>query len=135
MSDARIRASLGCCVRSDDMRRRSWRRKWVSAASVFLLAAVGCSGTRRVTGDGGVVGVTAQGLTLADAQTICAAYPGRNVIVGTDGDDVLDGTNQDDCIVAGAGKDKVKAGNGNDIVFGGDGDDEISGGNGEDTVF
>jgi hypothetical protein len=103
----------------------------------FITIVGSCSGSGPSPEQGHAVGIAVihQALTLADAQTLCAPYPGTHIIFGTDGNDTLDGTNQADCIVAGAGKDKIKAGNGDDIVFAGDGDDDITGDNGNDTLF
>jgi RHS repeat-associated protein len=74
-------------------------------------------------------------LTLADAQALCAPYPGKNIIVGTDGDDVIDGTNKADCIVGGRGNDRIQGGNSDDVIFAGEGKDEVFGDNGADLIF
>lgn len=111
--------------------KHAWRRAGYGVALAFV--ALSCT-NERSRQQVATVSV-AQPLTLAEAQTLCAAYPGKNLILGSDGADVLDGTNKDDCIVAGSGNDRVHAGNGNDVVFAGDGADEVYGDNGDDILL
>src|SRR5262245_25177284 len=98
-------------------------------ALVVFLVSSACSGGESGGESpevGEAISVTAQRLSAAET---CAAYPGKNVIVGTEGDDLLDGTNKGDCIVGLGGNDVIRGDNGDDVIFGGPGHDRIEGNN------
>jgi RTX calcium-binding nonapeptide repeat (4 copies)/Putative metal-binding motif len=115
--------------------RRCRRAVGLVALSAVAIGSARCTSCASETADvPRSVGRVELPLTTAEAQALCAAHPGKSLIVGTDEDDVLDGTNKDECIVAGGGNDRVSAGNGNDVVFAGDGVDEVYGNNGDDVL-
>jgi RHS repeat-associated protein len=135
MNTSRSGASAGVPRRAGQ-RQSVWSSGWLAALSCGLLASATLAACTegQVSGPRSVV-ATQSPLTLADAQALCAAYPGKNIIVGTDGDDVIDGTNKPDCIVGGRGNDRIQGGNDNDVIFAGEGNDNISGDNGNDILF
>jgi len=84
--------------------------------------------------------------------SVCVAFEGANVIVGTEagetitgtsgsdvilglgGDDILIGLGGDDCILGGPGDDVIRGQKGADNIRGGSGDDVVRGGSGNDTI-